>query len=61
MKTSGRCFVGIENKSGGVWQVELDESGQAMVLHLIEQIHGGAVKVIRNGKLPIIIPKQNEK
>ena len=56
MQTSGRCLVALENKKGDMYQIDLDENGQAFVLQMIEQFMGGKITVAK-GKLPIYLVK----
>lgn len=50
-------MVAIENKSGGMYQLNLDLNAQAFVLNAIEEYMGGTLKVI-NRKLPMELPKE---
>jgi hypothetical protein len=49
----------LQNKKGDFWQVLLTKEQQGMVASFIEQLHGGAIKVIDN-KLPIYFEKKGE-
>jgi len=51
MKTK-RCAVYIQNMKGDFYLAELSENEERCVLNLIEQMHGGKVKV-HAGKQPL--------
>lgn len=50
-------MVAIENKSGGMYQLNLDENAQAFVINSIQQYTGGELRVF-NRKLPMELPKE---
>jgi hypothetical protein len=52
MKTTGRLMAALESEKGDFWQVALTLEEQLTVLDLIQQLHDGTVKLLRN-KLPI--------
>jgi hypothetical protein len=52
VRGTGRLIVGVEIKKGDIYAVCLTDEQQAWVRALIEQMHGGSIKILKM-KLPL--------